>query len=99
MSPPDAKQQKSKSRPGGHPGHELADVRSGGELLVRVDQTQADDLLRRGLIEPRGRRHFRALDPAAVRLWARSRVGGSFTTIGPQERSWHRALKGMLAGV
>ena len=78
-------------------GHPIADIRAeGGDLLARVDAEQATELMRRALIVPNGRRHYRATDPEGVKLWARTRAGGSKTTIGTEERSWHRALRGMV---
>lgn len=90
--------------PGSHPGHRAADVRDdGGVLLARVDSEQAAELLTRGLIAPQGRRHYRATDAAAVRLWARSRAGGSHTTLLSKltvrpDRTTHRALQPLLLG-
>lgn len=85
------------SLPGAGPGHPLADVRAaGGDLLVRIDGNQAIELLRRELVVPNGRRHYRAVDSDAIRLWARTRGGGSRTTVGTKERSWHRGLRGMI---
>jgi len=68
-----------------------------GSLICTIDATQAAELLRRHLIVPHGTtRHFSALDADGVRLWLRTRAGGSSTTVGPQERTWHRALRGMV---
>lgn len=85
--------------PGSHPGHRAADVRDdAGVLLARVDAEQATELLTRDLIAPQGRRHYRATDAAAVRLWARSRAGGSRTTVDREERTVHRALRPLFQG-
>lgn len=88
-------------RPGGDPGHRrMADVRAeDGSLLAVVDQDQAGELLHRRLIEPLGRRHYRATDEQAVKLWARSRsrTRSGQTTVGVQRGAQvHRALKRML---
>ncbi|MGH9771040.1 MAG: hypothetical protein ACRD4Q_04990 [Candidatus Acidiferrales bacterium] len=78
------------------PSERIGDVRGkSGELITRVDRVQGDELVRRGLVMRRGR-HFLALNADAIRLWVRSRAGGSHTTLERETRTMHRALRPLL---